>query len=359
MLDSDTGAEVAPPLSGPTGPVHVVAYSADGTRIVSGGDNTIHVWAADPDQSIGKRLPGFTFDGSRSLPAAVGPDGRVAATRDVNNQSDIALWRIDTGKLVRTISTGYQGAVSALAWRPDGNAIAAADGRANTVRIWNAQTGEPEGPPLTGPSKGIHALSFSPDGNRLAALVLDSASWLWDISPGPPHGMALRGEGGYVNAAGFSADGRRLITVQLALLASDADKARETGNFFDTPKVTPSGSGSGTPTPTPESLPARPSSAEVAIRSISGISTPTCPSSPPRSALTGNAFWSARLKGYCCTMWPPRSRSAKRGSTRPVAPTLLWASHSAPTAPLSLPSTFWHQRCSFVTRRPAGRSATP
>ena len=54
------------------------------------------------------------------LPAAVSPDGRIVATRDVNNQSDIALWRIDTGELVRTISTGHLGPVSALAWRPDG-----------------------------------------------------------------------------------------------------------------------------------------------------------------------------------------------------------------------------------------------
>ena len=35
VLDADTGAAVGPPLSGHTGPVNIVAYSADGTRIIS------------------------------------------------------------------------------------------------------------------------------------------------------------------------------------------------------------------------------------------------------------------------------------------------------------------------------------
>ena len=64
VLDADTGAAVGPPLSGHTGPVNIVAYSGDGTRIISGGDSTIHVWAAEPDRSIGTRLPGLAFDGS-------------------------------------------------------------------------------------------------------------------------------------------------------------------------------------------------------------------------------------------------------------------------------------------------------
>src|SRR6185312_5490644 len=134
-------------------------------------------------------LPGVAFVGS--VPAAVSPDGSTAATRDADNESDIALWRIDTGKLVRTISTGHLGPVSALAWRPDGRAIASADGAANAVRIWDVQTGEPDGPALAGPINGSVDLSFSPDGHRLVTSNGDSA-WLWDISADLPRGTALR-----------------------------------------------------------------------------------------------------------------------------------------------------------------------
>lgn len=240
VRDTETGASVGSPLSGHTGAV-TVAYSHDGTRIISAGDNTIHVWSAVPDRSVGTWLPGPTFDGSWSLPAAVSPDAQVVATRDVNNQSDIALWRMDTREHVRTISTGYRGPVFALAWRPDGKAVASADGTDNTVRIWNAETGEPEGPALTGPDNAIVGLYFSPDGRHLASLVIDSDPWLWDISASPPRATALHGDEDMVNSVGFSADGRRLITVAPMHLGSgDHDKVAETGNVFDSPEITPS-----------------------------------------------------------------------------------------------------------------------
>ena len=76
--DADTGAAVGPPLSGHTGAVNIVAYSGDGTRIISGGDSTIHVWAAEPDQAIGTRLPGLAFVGS----AARGGQSRREHRRD-------------------------------------------------------------------------------------------------------------------------------------------------------------------------------------------------------------------------------------------------------------------------------------
>ncbi|WP_435590919.1 nSTAND1 domain-containing NTPase [Nocardia sp. bgisy118] len=228
VRDADTGAAVGPPLSGDTDAVKVV-YSGDGTRIISGGGNAIHVWAAEPDQPIGKRLPGLAF--VRSVPAVVSPDGRIAATRDADNESDIALWRIDTRALIRTISTGHVGPVSALAWRPDGRAIASADGKVNTVRIWDAQTGEPYGPPLTGPTDTIPGLFFSPDGQHIASIGFDP--WLWDVATSSPHGKALHGEEDFVAAVGFSADEHRLITVAPVHTASGDDSTiMETGNIF-------------------------------------------------------------------------------------------------------------------------------
>jgi WD40 repeat protein len=231
VFDGDTGAAVGVPLSGHTGPVNSVTYSRDGARIISGGDRTIHVWAAEPDQGIGRRFPGLAFSGS--LPAAVSPDWHVVATRDVNNQSDIALWRIDTGKLVRTISTGFLGPVSALSWRPDGKALASADASAKTVRFWSAQTGEPDGPTLTGPSGSTVGLSFSPDGHHLVSLILDSDPWLWDISASPPRAAVLHDDEDFVSTIRFSADGHRLITVAPLHTSGDAGVVVETGNVFD------------------------------------------------------------------------------------------------------------------------------
>ena len=137
QYDADTGAPIGAPLTGHAGPVEMVAYSGDGSIIVSAGDRTIHVWQAGPAPGLTTRLPGFT--GAAALPAAVSPDGRVVATRDENNQSNIALWQIDTGVKTRIISTGYHGPVTALAWQPGGHAIAF--GRDNSVRLWDARSG--------------------------------------------------------------------------------------------------------------------------------------------------------------------------------------------------------------------------
>ena len=47
LWDAKTGQPIGEPLRGHEGPVHSVAFSADGTRIVSGShDNTLRLWDA-------------------------------------------------------------------------------------------------------------------------------------------------------------------------------------------------------------------------------------------------------------------------------------------------------------------------
>ena len=50
LWDADTGQPVGQPLTGHTDAVSSVAFSPDGTRIVSGSaDNTVRLWPAYPD----------------------------------------------------------------------------------------------------------------------------------------------------------------------------------------------------------------------------------------------------------------------------------------------------------------------
>jgi WD40 repeat protein len=241
LRDAETGVAIGAPLTTHAGSPDSLVYSIDGSRLISGSahsDNTLHIWAADPDWPMGKKLGNFATMG----PQAVSPDGSTVATRDPDHDSDIALWRADTGDRIRTIATGRAIAIVALAWRPDGQAVASADYDGNAVNIWAAQTGAPIGSALTGPTSRIRALTFSPDGSRVAAGCVDGSVWLWDTASNPPRRLRLDGSAGEVTIVGFSADGRRLLAASQPQIESRDTSAvqRETNLFKSTDAMTAS-----------------------------------------------------------------------------------------------------------------------
>ena len=80
--------------------METVAFSPDGHRIVSGGeDNTLRLWNADTGQPIGTPLTGHT---GRVNKVAFGPDGHriVSAGHD----HTVRVWDADTALL-----TGHTG----------------------------------------------------------------------------------------------------------------------------------------------------------------------------------------------------------------------------------------------------------
>ena len=60
LWDAATGQQIGEPLTGHTGSsVNSVAFSPDGSRIVSGSyDTTLRLWDADSGQQIGEPLSG-------------------------------------------------------------------------------------------------------------------------------------------------------------------------------------------------------------------------------------------------------------------------------------------------------------
>jgi WD40 repeat protein len=64
------------------------------------------------------------------------PDSRIIATG--SDDSNIRLWDIESGELVRTLE-GHQAAVQSVAWSGDGQWLASADDE--TVRVWDIESG--------------------------------------------------------------------------------------------------------------------------------------------------------------------------------------------------------------------------
>ncbi|KAF8594428.1 WD40 repeat-like protein [Ceratobasidium sp. AG-I] len=86
---------VGKPLEGHTDPVASVAYSHDGTRIVSGSrDKTIRIWDGHTGQMVGKPLEGHTH---WVTSVAYSRDG----TRIVSGSEDksIPIWDARTGRI--------------------------------------------------------------------------------------------------------------------------------------------------------------------------------------------------------------------------------------------------------------------
>jgi WD40 repeat protein len=212
LWDARTGAAIGEPMKGHKGLVNAVAFSPDGTRIVSGSsDNTLRLWDAATGAALCEPLEGHS---SNVNAVAFSPDG----SRLVSGSHDhtLRLWDAHTGAPLGKPLEGHEYQVLAVAFSPDGRRLASGSHNTSTLRLWDAHTAAPLGEPLQykgGLFGTVYALDFSPDGRRLVSVHGETLR-LWDADTGVPLGEPLRGHGhgSWVKAVAFSPDGSRIVS---------------------------------------------------------------------------------------------------------------------------------------------------
>ncbi len=185
--------------------VKAVAWSPDGKRIASGGDDqTVQVW----DAADGGHVFIYRGHSDTVLAVAWSPDGRRIASGGGPTDNTVQVWDAADGGNVYTYR-GHSQLLYAVAWSPNGRRIASG-GDDQTVQVWDAADG---GHVFIyrGHSSGVTAVAWSPDGRRIASGSKDHTVQVWDATDGG-HVYTYRGHSDQVYAVAWSPDGRRIAS---------------------------------------------------------------------------------------------------------------------------------------------------
>jgi eukaryotic-like serine/threonine-protein kinase len=184
-----------------------VLFTIDGTRLISGGDETIVV----SDLSSGRPLRTLAVsDGALAL--ALSPDGTHLIG---SGGTRLSVWRLTEGRLVAQPAHSES---AAIAFSPDGH-LYASGGLAGDVQLWEVATNQ-----RRSASMALGAIeappAFSPDGRWLAAASLDGTARVWDVSSAEPVSPIYRHSEPLYETT-FSTDGTQLVAGRVRLLRPD------------------------------------------------------------------------------------------------------------------------------------------
>lgn len=239
VWDARTGSGILdlkglPTLVGMNTPPKIVAFSPDGTRIITGGENNTAIVCDARTGAVLLELKGHTTpvvsvaysrDGTRIItggdaqPRTLHAGGRITG---IQGPGEVKVWDARKGTPLLELK-GHTGEMKSVSFSPDGTRIAGGGGdfgMPDETMVWDALSGK-----LVFEQKGNvngigTTVSFSPDGTRLAvgtdtsATVVDAqtGTTLLELKAHTPRGTGTITVGfGTVNAS-FSPDGTRIVT---------------------------------------------------------------------------------------------------------------------------------------------------
>ena len=255
LWDLATGEQVGDPLLGHSAEVHAVMFDPAGADLVSGGaDGSVIIWKAG-ERVVGEGGPvnvvAFTKDGSRMIstetftyaepfppdPAfdgggdvliwdtsswgpvgepihgqyvfglALGPDDSWFAGGTIDAR--VPRWPIEPGVAAMETLRGAREVLFGVTVSPDADTIVA--GGLGGLFLWDAATGEELPEPPMAHDQDVYGMAFSPDGDTFVSGGFgDGRVLLWDTATWELVGEPLAEGLGRVYAVAFSRDGSML-----------------------------------------------------------------------------------------------------------------------------------------------------
>ena len=166
-------------------PVFTVAFSPNGTRIASAGDDGIRLWDAATGRPIGKPMEGHRSTVSVCLFAR-----RTADRLGVRDQTAPALGCGHRAADRRAVDAAIASGNRCVQPRRHPHRLH----RRRRIRLWDAATGQPIGEPMTESTgfASVYSVAFSsPDGVRIAAESVDGTIRLWNATTGQTLGQPV------------------------------------------------------------------------------------------------------------------------------------------------------------------------
>ncbi|MGD1992928.1 MAG: DUF4062 domain-containing protein [Anaerolineae bacterium] len=194
--EDDRAPEVM--LVGHNHDIRTWAFSPDGTRLVTGGeDHTVRVWdlAGRRDEQVLEHPGGVTA-------VAAVPDGSLAVSGGVDGM--LRVWDLRTGTEMRALA-GHRDRISALAITGDGQRVLSASND-GTLKLWDLSGGA-ELLSLSGHPGGVRALAVTADGQHALSAGADRTLRAWNLVSGRQR-AAVEGPQAWQPAIALSPNGR-------------------------------------------------------------------------------------------------------------------------------------------------------